>query len=158
MAVERRESEPGEPLDDRRLSALLRSLPREHARSGFASRVIARLDERPRLRLRSRAGWLRTTAAAAGFAVLVSGFALYRVAEERRSEQRRIAEVRRTLSEIRNEHRALAAEIERLPATDPESDVVYLGGDDQTDYFVDLTRVGDSKITGAVPASLRNHS
>lgn len=156
MAAERRELEPGEPLDDRRLSALLRSLPRERARSGFASRVIARLDERPRLR--SRAGWLRTAAAAAGFAVLVSGFALYRVAEERRSEQRRIAEVRRALSEIRNEHRALAAEIERLPATDPESDVVYLGGDDQTDYFVDLTRVGDSKITGAVPASLRNHS
>lgn len=162
MAIERRELEPGDPLDDRRLSALLGSLPRERARPGFASRVIARLDDRPGRPGRPRflAGRLRTAAiaGAASLAVLIAGVSLYRVSEERRSEQRRLAEVRRALSEIRSEHRALAAEIERLPAADSEPNVLYLGGDDQADYFVDLSRVGEPQSKPAVPAVLRERS
>lgn len=159
MAIERREPEPGGPLDDRRLSALLGSLPRERARIGFASRVAARLDDPPG-RPRSRVGRLRIAAVAgvaAGLAILVAGISLYRVSEEHRQE-RRIAEVRRALSEIRDEHRALAAEIERLPAAGSEPHVVYLGGDDQADYFVDLSRVDEPKTDPPVPAALRERS
>jgi hypothetical protein len=150
MAIERRELEPGDPLDDRRLSTLLRSLPRERARAGFGARVVARLDERPR----RRAGWLAISAVTASLAILVGtvlGFRSF-------AEQRRVNEVRRALAEIRNEHRALAAEIERLPTTDPEPNRVYLGGDDQADYFVDLTRVDEPKPANPVPAALRERS
>ena len=159
MAIERRDLEPGGPLDDRRLSALLGSLPRERARTGFASRVAARLDDRPG-RPRFRAGRLRIAVfagVAAGLAGLVAGVSLYRFTEERRSEEGRIAEVRRALSEIRSEHRALEAEIERLPATS-ESNVIYLGGDDQADYFVDLSRVGEPNNNPPVPAAVRERS
>ncbi len=149
MAIERRELEPGDPLDDRRLSALLRALPRERARSGFGARVIARLDERPR----RRAGWLVTSSVAAALAVLVVTVLGFRSLDE----QRKVAEARRALAEIRSEHRALAEEIERLPV-DRDPGVLYLGGDDQADYFVDLTRVDESKTTDSVPASLRNRS
>lgn len=151
MAIERREPEPGGPLDDRRLNALLASLAGERAQPGFAARVLARLDERPR----PRAGWLRiaaVTGVAAGLAVLVAGVSLYRI-----SDERRLAEVRRALSEIRSEHRALAAEIERLPSS-PEPNVIYLGGDDQADYFVDLSRVDEPKDKPSVPAALRERS
>lgn len=154
MATERRELESGGPLDDRRLSDLLGSLPRERARPGFASRTVARLDERPR----RRAGRLRIAVVAgaagvvAGLAALVGGLSLYRS-----SEERRIADVRRALSEIRSEHRALAAEIERLHVT-PEPNVIYLGGDDQADYFVDLSRVGETQNVQPVPAALRERS
>ena len=150
MAVERREESPGDPFDDRRLSALLRSLPRERARNGFSARVVARLDERPR----RRAGWIVTSSVAAGFAFLIaSGFAFHRSSEERQ----RIAEVRRALAEIRDEHRSLAQAIENLPG-DREPGVLYLGGDDQADYFVDLARVNDAEIAPHVPAAQRNRS
>ncbi len=150
MAIERRELEPGDPLDDRRLSDLLGSLPRERARPGFASRVVARLDERSG----SRSGWLVLCGVAAGIAVLVVSAIGLRSFDQ----QRKVAEVRRALAEIRSEHRALAAEIERLPDPDPVPNVVYLGGDDQADYFVDLTRVGEPQNVQPVPAALRDRS
>jgi len=149
MAIERREENPGDPFDDRRLSALLRSLPRERARAGFASRVAARLDERPR----RNTGWLVTSSVAAGLAILVVSVLGFRSLDE----QRKVAEARRALAEIRSEHRALAAEIEKLPV-DREPGVLYLGGDDQADYFVDLARVNEEEITPPVPAALRNRS
>jgi hypothetical protein len=149
MAIERRELEPDDPLDDRRLSALLGSLPREGARNGFSTRVIARLDERPR----RRAGWFVTFSVAAGVAVLIVAAIGFRSFDQ----QRKAAEVRRVLAEIRAEHRALAEEIEQLPA-EREPGVIYLGGDDQADYFVDLTRVDEPKNTNSEPAALRNHS
>lgn len=148
MALERREN-PGDPFDDRRLSALLASLPRERAGTGFSSRVMGRLDERPR----RRAGWLVTSSVAAGLAVLVVAVIGFRSLHE----QRRVAEARRALAEIRSEHRALAEEIGKLPV-DREPSVLYLGGDDQADYFVDLTRVDEPKNANPVPAVLRERS
>jgi len=111
--------------------------------------VAARLDERPR----RRGGWLVPSSVAAGLAVLVVAVIGFRSFDE----QRKVAEVRRALAEIRTEHRAIAEEIEKLP-TDRERGVLYLGGDDHADYFVDLTRVDEPKITHSVPAVLRNRS
>lgn len=109
------------------LKRALRELPRERAREGFTHRVLARLDQeapawrRPRL----------VFATAALMAVMASAGVLQYRADQRQEEARRV------LRELRNEHESLKQEFESLSAPP----VVYVGGNEQVDLVVDLSRV-----------------
>lgn len=133
-----------DPQSDPILRAL-RELPRETASPGFTARVAGRAGsadfedrETPRLS--------RAVFAAAAVLVLVSGVAAWRLEQERRREswldqvqamQLESARLQRDLVELR------AAE------TPP---ILYLGGDDRVDLFLDLAE--GARAAGAQPASL----
>lgn len=119
-------------MEDHGLGRLLSELPRERAREGFTGRVLASLDSpgpqvwrQPRLVF--AAGALAALVASAGILQL----------HEHRQEEIRAAEARRILRELRSEHESLKQELKSLS----EPPVVYLGGDEEVDLVVDLSRV-----------------
>ena len=115
-------------MEDHSLGELLRELPRERARTGFTARVMTRLDApapKPRLVLATAA--LAAVVASVGILQVHSG----------RQEALRHAEARRMLQELRNEHDSLKQELQSLS----EPPVVYVGGDEEVDLVVDLSRV-----------------
>ncbi|HET9229089.1 MAG TPA: hypothetical protein VFR31_20595 [Thermoanaerobaculia bacterium] len=119
-------------MEDHNLGPLLRELPRERARTGFTARVMARLDDpapkpwkQPRLVFATAA--LAAVVASAGILQVHSG----------RQEALRNAEARRMLQELRNEHDSLKQELQSLS----EPPVVYVGGDEEVDLVVDLSRI-----------------
>lgn len=118
-------------MEDHDLGELLRELPRERARTGFKARVMARLDDpapkpwrQPRLVFATAA--LAAVVASAGILQVHSG----------RQEALRNAEARRMLQELRSEHESLKQELRSLS----EPPVVYVGGDEEVDLVVDLSR------------------
>ncbi|HEY0781802.1 MAG TPA: hypothetical protein VGE98_05045, partial [Thermoanaerobaculia bacterium] len=140
-------------MEDQRLGEILRQLPRETARPGFTTRVLARLDgERPRRRAPVHNGRLR-------FALAASALVLVTVAAGRlrRDEPRptptpastaavapaAVAQAQGTLRELRNEHDQLRRELEALrqPRGSAPSSVLYVGGNDEMDLVIDLSRV-----------------
>lgn len=122
-------------MEDHRIGELLRELPRERARTGFTARVVRKLDApeagRPALRWRPVAA---LTAALFAAAALSSGLL------HERAESVRAAEARQLLEEIRAEHGRLAREVEEMS----EPPVIYLGGDEDVDFVVDLSRVPEA--------------
>ena len=122
-------------MEDHNLGQLLRELPREQARAGFTARVLANLDAKP------EPGTWRTwrtprmvLATAALVAAVVSAGILQLRAD--RHEELRKAEARKVLQELRSEHELLERELRSL--SDP---VVYVGGNEDVDLVVDLSRV-----------------
>lgn len=114
-------------MEDHGLDRMLGELPREHAREGFTHRVLARLD-------RETPAWRRPRlvfATAALMAVMASAGVLQYRADQRQAEARRV------LRELRSEHESLKQEFESLSAPP----VVYVGGNEQVDLVVDLSRV-----------------
>jgi hypothetical protein len=120
-------------MEDHGLGRLLRELPRERAREGFTARVLAGLDARPEPSAWRRPRLVLATAALA--AVLVSAGLLQVRAE--RAEAIRKAEARRVLQELRTEHESLKQELRELSGPS----VVYVGGNEEVDLVVDLSRV-----------------
>lgn len=119
-------------MEDHNLGNLLRELPRERAREGFTARLMARLDapapkpwRQPRLVFATAA--LAAVLASAGILQVHAG----------RQEALRTAEARRMLQELRSEHESLKQELQSLS----EPPVVYLGGDEEVDLVVDLSRI-----------------
>ena len=112
---------------DHGLNRILSELPREQAREGFTARVLAALEERPTMWGRPRLVF----AAAALVAVMASAGVLQYRADQRHEEARRV------LRELRSEHDSLKHELESLSAPP----VVYVGGNEQVDLVVDLSRV-----------------
>ncbi|MES1242980.1 MAG: hypothetical protein ABUT39_15295 [Acidobacteriota bacterium] len=108
---------------------ILAELPREQAREGFTARVLTRLDREDR-----QASWKRPRlvfATAALLAVMASAGVIQYRADQKQEEARRV------LRELRSEHESLKHELESLSAPP----VVYVGGDEQVDLVVDLSRV-----------------
>jgi hypothetical protein len=136
-------------VEDHRIGELLRELPREHARTGFTARVVQKLDApetgRPALRWRPAAA----LTAALLLAVALSAGLLH----ERKAESVRTAEARQLLQEIRAEHGRLAREVEEMS----EPPVIYLGGDEDVDFVVDLSRVPEAE-GGIEPAAFSNQT
>ena len=117
-------------MEDHGLNQMLGELPREQAREGFTARVLARLDSRDRPRVWRRPRLVFATAALV--AVMTSAGVLHQY----RADQRQ-AEARRVLRELRSEHDSLKHEFESLSAPP----VVYVGGNEQVDLVVDLSRM-----------------
>jgi hypothetical protein len=127
-------------MEDQRMTELFRALPTERASEDFNERLLARLDTAAPAR-RGGSGWVW---AAGGAALLLlvplSGKLL---APARRVEP---GEARLLLNQIQSEHRQLERELQalrQLQSEQPEQlePVLYLGGDDDVDYVVDLERV-----------------
>lgn len=122
-------------MEDHGVGPLLRELPRERAREGFTARVLARLDApapRP---------WPRLVFAAAALAAVVASVGILQV-HAGRQEALRTAAARKVLRELRSEHDSLKQELRSLS----QPPVVYLGGDEQVDLVVDLSRVQSARF------------
>lgn len=129
----------------------LRALPREKPRAGFAERVLARLGEAPPRRpVPFAPGW--TAWAAASLALCaVAAWSMHH-AEVRR-------ERRQQMAFLRAEGEQLATELAELRASvdSDGSEVIYLGGDEATDYVIDLSRLArDRNELNPQPASYRD--
>lgn len=122
---------------DARLTAALRSLPRVRAREGFTLAVMRRADSPPVPR---PLVW-RWATAAMMVLTLVSLSALVREFRDRRD----LAQAKRALAEIRQEHRELQEEFEKLRSSSP---VIYLGGNERLDVVVDTSRLADPEEFG----------
>jgi hypothetical protein len=135
-------------MDSQRLDRALRALPPERARPDFTARVLARLDAPPRPR---RLPLALAGATAAALALALAAGHVRSTAGTRE----RAAEARRLLEELRREHRALAHDLDALAEEPP---VLYLGGDDELDLVLDLSRVPPARPEGdrgTEPASNR---
>ena len=124
-------------MEDHGVGPLLRELPRERAREGFTARVLARLDapapkpwQQPRLVFATAA--LAAVVASAGILQVHAG----------RQEALRAAEARKMLRELRSEHDSLKQELQSLS----QPPVVYVGGDEEVDLVVDLSRVQSARF------------
>lgn len=120
-------------MEDHSVGPLLRELPRERAREGFTARVVARLDAAPAPKSRLQP---RLVLAAAALAAVVASAGILQV-HAGRQEALRAAEARKVLRELRSEHDSLKQELQSLS----RPPVVYLGGDEEVDLVVDLSRV-----------------
>lgn len=120
-------------MEDHNLGPLLRELPRERAREGFTARVLARLDAPSELK-----PWRqpRLVFATAALVAVVASAGILQV-HAGRQEALRAAEARKVLRELRSEHDSLKQELQSLS----QPPVVYLGGDEEVDLVVDLSRV-----------------
>jgi hypothetical protein len=136
-------------MEDHRLGDLLRELPREQARPGFAARVLHRLDAAPERR-RSIPGSAprRVPRLALATALAVALIATAGVLVDARRDAVAQARARQALAEIRAEHARLEREVRDL--SQPPS-VVYLGGNEDVDLVLDLGRVRGPE--GAKPAA-----
>jgi len=128
---------------------LLRELPSEHARPGFTARVLEQLDAEPQKASRWSFRLAPALAVAALLAVAISAGALIEWQGRARKHQEEV----QALQELRAEHGRLEAELHAISATS-EPPVVYLGGDEQFDYVLDLGKVRDAEVvTSATPAA-----
>jgi hypothetical protein len=130
-------------MEDHSVGPLLRELPREHAREGFTARVLARLDSpEPKPWLHSRRYRLVfATAALAALSGVVASVGILQV-HTGRQEALRTAEARKMLRELRSEHDSLKQELHSLS----QPPVVYVGGDEEVDLVVDLSRVQSARF------------
>ncbi len=116
-------------MRDDRVSAALKSLPRERANAGFTAAVLRRIEEPPRRLLPAR--WMMTVAAAAAVVVAL-GFGW------REWRQRQDLE---HLEMLLAEKQALQTELESLRRLTAEArPTVYLGSREDVDVVLDLER------------------
>jgi hypothetical protein len=126
------------------LKELLETMPRERAREGFTSRVLAELDRRPAPSRWSGARWLVPAAAAVGLVLVLAVAGSIHLARERD----RRAELAAQLDTLRQEHRLLTEDLKDLRRRLFARPVIYLGGDDRADYVLDLHRVVNGPAPG----------
>jgi protein gp37 len=125
-------------MEDHNVGQLLRELPRERAREGFTARVVASLDAAPEPKTWRQPRLIFATAA---LAAVVASAGILQV-HTHRQEEVRDAEARRILQELRSEHEILKQELQSLS----EPPVVYLGGDEEVDLVVDLSRAQNANF------------
>ena len=130
-------------MEDQRMTDLLRALPAERASDDFTRRLLARLDRTDEASPRWAVSGLpvRWAFVAVAAALLLVPFTVQRLTPERRIEK---AQARQLLEQIQSEHQQLEQELQMLRQQRSEP-VLYLGGDDEVDYVVDLGRVRNVK-------------
>jgi hypothetical protein len=141
-------------MEDQHLGRLLRELPREQARQGFTARVLARVERLDRLNEATspqpRPRWPpRLAAAAVALTVALTGAGHLHHSLMEAVRAARVERADQMLRELRAEHGRIKKEIEALP----ESPVIYLGGDEQTDLVIDMREV--ESRDGVRPATYR---
>lgn len=127
-------------MEDHNLGPLLRELPRERAREGFTARVMARLDS-PEPKPWRQPRLVFATAALVALSGVVASVGILQV-HSGRQEALRTAEARKMLRELRSEHDSLKQELQTLS----QPPVVYVGGDEEVDLVVDLSRVQSARF------------
>lgn len=110
-------------MKDGRMDDLLRSLPQERAGESFTSQVMGKLDEAPRRKPLVVAVALVVVLSA------VAGILIYQQAEK--------AKLLEQIAMLRAEYQALSLELQQETGIRP---VVYLGGDGQRDYVLDMNK------------------
>jgi len=128
-------------MKNERLSEILRALPDAPARPDFTQRVLALLDAPPEPRGLGFAGrWVLATAACAGIVLGAGALWLHRAPS---GDELRRQQAEEALAGIRAEHTRLRQELGRLSGGSETADngVVYLGGNENVDFVVDLQRV-----------------
>jgi hypothetical protein len=130
-----------------KLSELLQGMPAERAHAAFAARVVAGLDARPSRTGRRLALGLLVAGALAATAV---GALVWLGGE---ADARRRSALREEVASLRSEARALEQAL-GLPEAD-QAPLVYLGGDERSDYVLDLGQV--EAPGGVLPVPLSNH-
>lgn len=113
---------------DARLDAGLGSLPRELASDGFTERVLKQVEHRS-----THSEWRLL---AASLALLTIGVASYAWTEERQD----MAAVER-IATLRAEYEVLQEELAMLSEAKRQRGVVYLAGDAEVEFVVDLRRL-----------------
>ena len=120
-------------MNDSELLELLKSLPTEPASLGFTTRVLSRLGDKLPVR---RAFPLRAAVAGAlAVALLAGGLAWKREATRREHRTARLQSLQLERERLANE----VASLRQLAGQKPT--VVYLGGDEETDWVLDLDRL-----------------
>ena len=136
-------------MKDQDLTRLLRDLPRESARPGFRTRVLARVAESAPRRRRLR---LATVGVAALAVAMAAASLLWW--RDVQAERREIA--RHRVETLRNEYSDLEAEMRQLrrlvAASEP---VVAFEGEGDVDYLVDLHELSRASGGEAFPISYR---
>lgn len=127
-------------MEDHSVGPLLRELPRERAREGFTARVLARLDA-PAPKPWRHSLRYRVVFATAALAGMIASAGILQV-HAGRQEALRAAEARKVLRELRSEHESLKQELQSLS----QPPVVYVGGDEEVDLVVDLSRVQSARF------------
>lgn len=121
---------------------LLRQLPKERASAGFTEAVLSRAWEMERAARKSAGGsssrprWI--LAAGALVLILAVGFSVWGLRVHSRNDRRRAALVE--LEQIRSEQRTVARQIDRLRSSAAPT-IVYLGGDRDHDFVLDVGRL-----------------
>jgi hypothetical protein len=138
-------------MEDESVRQLIAGLPRETARPGFTAAVLRRLAEPERPAARARSWQLAWAGAALTGVVLAAGSWGFSTWRERGEAE----EARRMVEQIKAEHAQLAAEVRAL--REERQPVVYVGGDEDVDLVVDLSRVapkrGGASRAVAVPVA-----
>ncbi len=132
-------------MNENRLSEAFESLPREQAGPAFTTAVLRRLEAPPRRRALAP---LRLAAAVACLlAVVLGGHQLWNESQRQQSLAR--------LEVMRVERRALEVEMRQLRRMAADArPVVYLGGNDDLDLVLDLSRLASRGSRGEMrPAS-----
>jgi len=119
-------------MEDHRLGNLLRELPREQARPGFTARVLHRLDAPGR---RFRLGPTFAAAVATLLLVAISAGVLMN-----RRQTIAAAEAQQILQDLRAQHEQLERELYQM--SQPRR--VYIGGNEDVDFTLDLGQVRGS--------------
>jgi predicted MPP superfamily phosphohydrolase len=125
-------------MNDDRLHEVLAAVPRDAASEGFTPATMRRLRE-----LQARRRRLPLVAAASITIALAAGALAVRQIGEVREERR--------LDALRAERQAIAAELEELKRMTAEPPVVYVGGNDDIDVVMDVSKPQPA----AVPVSWR---
>ncbi|MEM8997276.1 MAG: hypothetical protein AAGF23_21010 [Acidobacteriota bacterium] len=132
---------PASELDGRIRDVLVR-LPRERASEGFTAQVVVRASGARA----ARVGRLRSLAAAAVFfAVSAVGVHEWNAAQGRQAAAERIASLQAEYDMLHSELLALKR------AADARRPVVYLGGDADVEYVLDLSRLAPSRTPADSP-------
>ncbi len=113
---------------DTRLDAGLGSLPREIASDGFTERVLREVESH-----RMQSQWRPLAAALALLAVGVASYGW--------NEQRQDQEAVERIASLRAEYEVLQEELATLAEAKRDRGVVYLGGNDDVEFVLDLRRL-----------------
>jgi hypothetical protein len=131
-------------VKDERLDELLRTLPREKASDDLTRRILEKLD-----RENVRPARARRLVFGFGLAALVLVAALS--AFLWLSERARKKEIREQIATLQTEHKLLQARLQEMKRARSERPVIYLGGDDQVDYVLDLRNYLRAQVEGDKP-------
>jgi len=130
-------------MDDRELNRELRALPRAHAPPGFTGRVLARLEPAPS-RSRGPGRMMALATALLLLAAVALPLAVWRYQAQRRASiEHEIAALRAEQEALRVRLGTIQRQVDRTPT------IVYLGGDDQVDYVIDLDWLLQAKAQSA---------